>query len=150
MKIDGLDREIRNCTRCRLFETRSQAVCGEGDLNARLMLIAQAPGENEDEEGVMFIGPSGEVLDDLLNNAGVASDDLYMTNLIKCMLPDYRKPKQAEIRTCSQYLDKEIKLIDPDILVPLGYYSTKYLSSKYEISFEEDFSKMTGDIFFCR
>ncbi len=147
MKLHGLNKKIKICEGCRLSESRTNAVCGEGDRNARVMLIAQAPGENEDEEGVMFIGPSGEVLDEMLNNAGVERDEIYMTNLIKCMLPDYRKPKQDEIETCSEYLDREIDIVDPDILVPLGYYSTRYLFGKYDLSFEEEFSEITGELF---
>ena len=111
MEIKRLNEEIRACNKCRLSETRINALPGEGDLNARLMLIAQAPGENEDQEGIMFIGPSGKVLDELLQMSGVDRREIYMTNLVKCMLPKYRKPKQDEIDICSDYLDREIELI---------------------------------------
>jgi len=99
------------------------------------MLIAQAPGENEDREGRMFIGPSGRVLDELLKGAGVRRDEVYMTNLIKCMLPHYRKPKQDEIDACSDYLDEEIEIIEPAVLVPLGYYASRYIFEKYSLDF---------------
>jgi uracil-DNA glycosylase len=132
-EIEELNRDIRKCKKCRLAETRLNALCGEGNLNARLMLIAQAPGEKEDREGKMFIGPSGKILDELLEEAGVSRSEIYITNLIKCMLPGYRKPKQDEIDTCSQYLDKEIELINPAFVVPLGYYATRYISGKYGI-----------------
>jgi len=122
-----LNQEIRNCQRCRLAESRTYALCGEGDTNARLMLIAQAPGDTEDQENRMFIGPSGGVLDILLSTAGVSRDALYMTNLVKCRLPDYRRPKQDEIEACSDYLDREISLVDPEVLVPLGYYATRHM-----------------------
>ena len=123
MEIKRLNEEIRACNKCRLFETRITALSGEGNLNARLMLIAQAPGENEDQEGIMFIGPSGKVLNELLQISDVDRKEIYMTNLVKCMLPKYRKPKQDEIDICSSYLDREIELIDPKILVPLGHLS---------------------------
>ncbi|MBT8348920.1 MAG: uracil-DNA glycosylase, partial [Sulfurovum sp.] len=116
MKMDDLNKEIKQCTLCRLSESRINALCGEGDPNTKLMLIAQAPGENEDREGKMFIGPSGRVLDELLRMAEIERKEIYMTNLVKCMLPGYRKPKQDEIETCSYYLDKEIELINPEIL----------------------------------
>jgi len=87
MEIKRLNEEIRACNKCRLSETRINALSGEGELNARLMLIAQAPGENEDQEGIMFIGPSGKVLDELLQISCVDRKELYMTNLVKCMLP---------------------------------------------------------------
>ena len=135
MKIDELNREIKRCIKCRLSETRINALCGEGHLNAKFMLIAQAPGENENREGKMFIGPSGKVLDELLSITNINREDIYMTNLVKCMLPKYRKPKQDEIEICSKYLDKEIEIINPKILFPLGYYATKYLFDKYAIPF---------------
>ena len=133
LKIQELNAEIERCNKCRLSETRINALCGEGNLDARLMLIAQAPGENEDKNGVMFIGPSGKILDELLRISHVNGEEFYMTNLVKCMLPKYRKPKQDEIDTCSGYLDREIEFIDPEILVPLGYYSTTYILKKYDL-----------------
>ncbi|MCD6117553.1 uracil-DNA glycosylase [bacterium] len=133
MKIDELNKKIKKCNKCRLSETRINALCGEGNLNTKLMLIAQAPGEKEDKEGKMFIGPSGKVLDELLRLADISRKKIYMTNLLKCMLPKCRKPKQDEIEICGQYLNKEIKLINPKILVPLGYYATKYTFNEYGI-----------------
>ncbi|MEF8848988.1 MAG: uracil-DNA glycosylase [Candidatus Thermoplasmatota archaeon] len=149
-EINDLNSQIRNCTKCRLCETRTNAICGEGNLDAKIMLIAQAPGFKEDEKGVMFVGPSGKVLDELLESNNVKRNSLYMTNLVKCMLPDYRKPRRDEIDTCSIYLDKEIKLIDPSVLAPLGYYATRYIFKKYSLelpSSKKDFYKLYGDLF---
>jgi DNA polymerase len=126
------------------------AICGEGNLNAKLMLIAQAPGENEDMEGKMFIGPSGKVLDELLGISDISREGIYMTNLIKCMLPKYRRPKRDEVEICGKYLDNEIELINPKILVPLGYYATKYVFEKYSITLPPskiEFHKVFGKIF---
>jgi len=94
--------------KCRLSKTRMNAICGEGNLNAKIMLIAQAPGEKEDKEGRMFVSPSEKELDELLRSAGISRQAVYMTNLIKCMLLKYRKPKEDEIEACSYYLDEEI------------------------------------------
>ena len=146
-EIEKLNKKIKECNKCRLSETRINALCGEGNTNARLMIIAQAPGENEDREGRMFIGPSGKVLDELFEEASVDRKEIYMTNLVKCMLPKYRRPKQDEIKICSQYLDKEIELISPKLLVPLGYYATKYIFSKYDILLP---SKLEFDGVYCR
>ena len=129
--MEELNREIRSCRGCRLAETRTNALCGEGNLRARLMLVAQAPGENEDREGKMFIGPSGRVLNELLKEAGIAREEVYMTNLVKCKLPGYRRPKPDEIQACSRYLDREIELVNPAVIVPLGYYATRYIFEKY-------------------
>ena len=148
-KIKKLQKAIRICSRCRLSETRIHALPGEGCLDARIMLIAQAPGENEDKKGRMFIGPSGKILDELLAGIGVDRDSLYMTNLVKCMLPRYRKPKQDEIDACSIYLDREIEIVNPEILIPLGFYSTTYIFKKYNISIprKDDFYKVYGKLF---
>jgi len=121
--IQNLNDEIKKCKKCRLTMTRTNVLCGEGDLCAELMLIAQAPGEQEDKEDKMFIGPSGEVLDELLKIICIDRKENYMTNLIKCMLPKNRKPKSDEVASCSQYLDREIDLIHPGMLAPLGYYA---------------------------
>ncbi|MFW6141237.1 MAG: uracil-DNA glycosylase [Candidatus Saliniplasma sp.] len=144
--IDQLNKKIQGCEKCRLHETRENILFGEGDRDARVMLIAQAPGEKEDEVGRMFIGPSGEVLDGLLRYAGVSRGGIYMTNLTKCMLPDYRKPKRDEIDACSEYLDEEIRLVGPDILVPLGYYATRYILNKYDFEFDGDFSEVIAEL----
>ncbi len=152
MEIDELNKMITVCKKCRLSETRTNAICGEGNLNAKIMLIAQAPGEKEDREGKMFVGPSGKVLDELLNKAGIKRHEIYMTNLIKCMLPKYRRPKQDEIKTCSYYLDEEIKLINPKILAPLGYYATCYIFQKYDMlsPSKAEFSSMCGKLFLAK
>lgn len=133
-----------------MYETRKNTLCGEGGLDSKLMLVAQAPGETEDREGRMFIGPSGKKLDELLDEVGVRRNEMYMTNLIKCMLPKYRRPKQDEIQSCAQYLDKEIGLINPEIIAPLGYYSTKYIFEKGKISLpnpKSGFSDVYGKLF---
>jgi len=151
-KIEKLNKKIKECNKCRLSDTRINALCGEGNINARLMLIAQAPGENEDRKGRMFIGPSGKVLDELFEKSDVDRKEIYMTNLVKCMLPRYRKPKQDEIKICSWYLDKEIELINPRILAPLGYYSTKYIFGKCDILLPPklEFDSVYCKIFLCK
>ncbi|RLF28194.1 MAG: uracil-DNA glycosylase [Thermoplasmata archaeon] len=150
LNIQDLNKEIKSCTRCRLSETRKQSLVGEGNLHARIMIIAQAPGEKEDETGRMFVGPSGKVLDKLLTSANVKREEVYMTNLVKCMLPRYRRPKQDEIEKCSSYLDREIELINPRALVPLGRYATTYVFKKYgiKLSTSEEFYKVYGKLFF--
>lgn len=152
MKIEELNKSIKECRRCRLSETRMNAICGEGSLSAKIMLIAQAPGEKEDKEGKMFVGPSGKVLDELLNKAGIKRDEIYMTNLIKCMLPKYRKPKQDEIEACSYYLNEEIRLINPKILAPLGYYAIRYIFQRYDILLpsKAELSSVFGKLFLAK
>jgi uracil-DNA glycosylase family 4 len=149
--LDELNRRIRACTKCRLSDIRQQALVGEGDLNAHLMLIALAPGEKENQESRMFIGPSGQVLNRLLQTVGIQRELLYMTNLIKCMLPKNRRPKLDEIESCSQFLDEEIAIVNPEILVPLGYYATRYVFMKYHADppeAREDYTEIYGKLIF--
>jgi DNA polymerase len=152
MEINELNRRIKECKKCRLSRTRSNAICGEGKLDAKLMLIAQAPGKKEDKEGKMFVGPSGKILDELLKYAEVKREEIYMTNLIKCMLPNYRKPKQDEIQACCKYLDTEIKFINPQVLIPLGYWAAKYIFEKYEIPLHSnsEFGTVCGNLFLVK
>lgn len=147
MGIKDLNEEIKNCNKCRLSSTRMNSLCGEGDLNAKIMLVAQAPGENEDRIGEMFIGPTGKVLDELLIRVNVDRKEIYMTNLIKCMLPKYRKPKENEIKTCAQYLDREIEIVNPDVIATLGYFAAKYIFKKFSIEEELDFPDTCGQFF---
>ncbi|HHE37618.1 MAG TPA: uracil-DNA glycosylase [Candidatus Cloacimonetes bacterium] len=142
-------KELLNCQLCELSKTRTNVIFGEGDKDADIMLIAQAPGELEDKENKMFIGPSGKMLDKLLQNAQISREEIYITNLIKCNLPQNRRPKQREITACSGYLEKEILEVNPEILVPLGYYATKYLFAKYELNpfTKKEFSLKIGKSF---
>jgi len=129
--LKHLNQRIKRCKSCHLSETREYSLVGEGDPDSRLMLIALSPGKEENNADRMFVGPSGKVLEHLFNAVAIDRQSVYMTNLIKCMLPKNRKPKMIEIAACSQYLDEEIAIIHPPILVPLGYYATRYVLQKY-------------------
>jgi DNA polymerase len=151
--FEVVNKEIKRCNKCSLAETRANALCGEGNLHAQTMLIAQAPGKNEDREGRMFIGPSGKVLDELLSMAHIERKEIYMTNLIKCKLPKYRRPKPEEIEICSQYLDREMGLINAKVMVPLGYYATRYVLMRHNILVPEsraDFKALYGRLFLAQ
>jgi DNA polymerase len=134
MDFNELNGKIKSCTNCRLHKSRKNAITGEGNFNAEIILIAQAPGEIEDSEGKMFIGPSGKIFDRLLQNAEIQRDNIYITNLIKCYLPKCRRPSKNEIEQCSAYLDKEIEFIDPQIIVTLGFHATRYIFKKYNLN----------------
>ena len=120
-------------------------------MESKLFLVAQAPGEKEDRMDRMFIGPSGKVLDMLLEEAEIDRKQVYMTNLIKCTLPKNRKPKMDEIECCGYFLDREISIIHPEVIVPLGYYVTRYILTKYHTnppSARVDFTKLYGELIF--
>lgn len=129
--VHALHVKIRACTHCTLSETRKHALTGEGDINAHIMFIALSPGTKEDTVNKMFIGPSGKILDRLLLAAGIERESVYMTNLIKCTLPKNRKPKAKEIESCRPFLNEEIEIIKPQIIVPLGFYATRSILIKY-------------------
>ena len=116
---------IHNCQDCPLGSTRITAVPGEGPENARIMMIAEGPGQNEDKQGKPFVGAAGTFLDQLLRSAGLDRRDIFITNMIKCRAPANRDPQPSEIQACSKYLDRQIEIINPDLIVPLGRYSTE-------------------------
>lgn len=139
--LDFLTAQIRVCEKCSLSATRKHALPGEGNINATIFFVALSPGVKEDSENQMFIGPSGKVLNRLLQSAGIKRESVYMTNLVKCLLPKNRKPNWKEIDACSTYLDEEIQIIQPEIIVPLGYYATRSILKKYH--FDSPNAKMT-------
>ena len=129
--LEVLNYQIRVCERCGLSVTRKHALTGEGDVDARIMFVALSPGAKEDSQNRMFIGPSGQVFNGLLHAAEIDRKLVFMTNLVKCMLPKNRKPTLDEIDSCSQFLNDEISIIHPEIIVPLGYYATRTVLIKY-------------------
>jgi len=130
--LEVLNYQIRACERCSLSVTRKHALTGEGNIDARIMFVALSPGWKEDSQNRMFVGPSGQVFNKLLHAAGIDRESVFMTNLVKCMLPKNRKPKMDEIESCSQFLNDEISIIHPEVIVPLGSYATRAILTKYQ------------------
>jgi uracil-DNA glycosylase len=115
--------EVRACTKCDLCRTRTRAVPGSGNGDARVMLIGEGPGYNEDQQGLPFVGQAGKYLDELLGIAGLQRPDVFITNVVKCRPPGNRDPLPDEIAACNEYLERQISLIDPDSIVTLGRFS---------------------------
>lgn len=111
---------VDNCRRCPLAATRNKAVMGQGDLSSGILFIAEAPGANEDRDGIPFTGPSGRVFDELLEGIGLARQDIYLTNIVKCHPRGNRDPRPEEQEACIDYLKYETFLIKPKIIVCLG------------------------------
>lgn len=122
-----LESVAKVCTLCRLAETRTQVVFGTGDPKAELMLIGEAPGYNEDQQGEPFVGAAGQLLTRLLAEIGLAREDVYIANVIKCRPPNNRDPLQDEIDCCKDYLRGQITLIDPKVVMTLGNFASKLL-----------------------
>lgn len=116
---------IRMCPDCDLSQTRTNAVPGDGPLTAKIMFIGEGPGAQEDKQGLPFVGPAGKFLNELLSVAGLARSEVYITNVVKCRPPQNRDPMPAEIRACANYLDKQLSLIRPRVVVTLGRFSMR-------------------------
>jgi uracil-DNA glycosylase family 4 len=129
--LEVLNYQIRSCERCSLSATRNHALPGEGNIGARILMVALSPGAKENDANRMFVGPSGQVLDKLFHASGIRREMIYMTNLIKCMLPGNRKPKLNEIELCGEYLDDEISIIQPEVIVPLGHDAARAVLNKF-------------------
>ncbi len=114
---------IKGCTDCELSQGRNNAVPGEGSPQAELMFIGEGPGYHEDRLGRPFVGPAGQFLDSLLMSIGLKRDDVFIANMVKCRPPQNRDPLPAEMSACSKYLNRQIELINPKLIVTLGRFS---------------------------
>ena len=121
--FDDLIQQIKTCTLCGLSEQRTNAVPGEGSSAADVMFIGEGPGSYEDRDGRPFVGPAGQVLDEMLSSAGLRRSDVYITNMVKCRPPNNRDPLPGEITACRKYLDRQIELLQPKVIVTLGRFS---------------------------
>jgi uracil-DNA glycosylase len=120
--------QARNCVRCtELAAARKTVVFGAGDADADLMFIGEAPGANEDEQGVPFVGRAGKLLDKLLEEIGLSRAEVFVANVLKCRPPDNRDPLPGEIENCKEYLHRQVELIQPTVICTLGNFSTKLL-----------------------
>lgn len=122
-QAEALYERVRSCTRCALARTRLHAVPGEGPLGAEVMFIGEAPGANEDRQGRPFVGQAGQFLDELLAAGGLKRSEVYICNVLKCRPPENRDPQPDEIAACNDYLNEQLALVDPLVVVTLGRYS---------------------------
>jgi uracil-DNA glycosylase family 4 len=115
--------EISQCQKCGLAGTRKNSVPGEGPFNAEIMLIGEGPGFHENEQGRPFVGQAGKFLNELLKNGGLNREDVFITNVVKCRPPDNRDPQDVELVACAGYLERQIEIINPLIILTLGRFS---------------------------
>jgi uracil-DNA glycosylase len=123
-----LYREASGCLRCPLSQGRTNVVFGAGHADADLMFVGEAPGQQEDLQGLPFVGRAGQLLDELLVEVGLRREDTFVANTIKCRPPGNRDPELAEIEACRPYLEKQIALIEPSVICTLGNFATKLLT----------------------
>ncbi|MFX1255281.1 MAG: uracil-DNA glycosylase family protein [Promethearchaeota archaeon] len=130
--LNTLAEEIRHCIRCRLHETRTQAVPGDGCPTASILFCGEAPGKSEDKQGIPFVGAAGKLLSENLETIGLKREDVFITNVVKCVplnesLTKIRPPRKDEIQACRAFLEKQLEYINPRVVVPLGNFSLKAL-----------------------
>jgi DNA polymerase len=122
-----LEATIRACTLCGLHESRTQAVCGVGNQTADWMIIGEAPGQDEDLAGEPFVGRAGQLLNEMLRAAGMAREDVYIANILKCRPPNNRDPQADEVNSCMPYLQRQIELVRPKLILLVGRIAAQNL-----------------------
>ncbi len=149
MKLRELEEAIEGCRRCRLGEGRKKTVPGEGPADAKFMFIGEAPGRREDETGRPFVGRSGKLLRESMRKAGLDPGDCFITSPIKCRPPKNRKPRKDELEACRPWLEKQIEVVDPSVVVLLGNFATKALLEKTGVTkLHGEWEKRGGRLFF--
>jgi uracil-DNA glycosylase family 4 len=123
LTLDEVAEQVRGCTLCELYRSRTQGVPGDGNPEAEIMFIGEAPGWHEDKQGLPFVGAAGQFLNEMLETIGLTRSEVFVTNIVKCRPPGNRDPLPDEIAACSFYLDAQIAAIKPKVIVTLGRFS---------------------------
>ena len=126
-QLKAVYEQAKGCTRCPLHQTRTTVVFGSGNADADLMFVGEAPGANEDKQGLPFVGQAGKLLTKLLGEIGLDRDEVFICNTVKCRPPNNRDPHPNEIESCNEYLRRQVELIQPTVICTLGNFSTKLL-----------------------
>ena len=131
MPLIKLKEEYSKCCRCtELCKNRTQVVFGDGNPNSKIVFIGEAPGANEDKQGIPFCGMSGKVLSELLSSVGLSREDIFITNTILCRPPDNRNPAKEEVENCRNRLDQLIEIMQPTVIVTIGNFATERILGK--------------------
>ncbi|NOS75249.1 MAG: uracil-DNA glycosylase [Methyloglobulus sp.] len=136
-----LETEVASCTKCNLCQTRTQTVFGTGNKTADWMIIGEAPGQHEDEQGKPFVGKAGLLLTEMLRAAGLDRDEVFITNILKCRPPGNRDPKQEEVENCSAYLRQQRELLKPKIILAVGRIAAQTL-----LNTDAPLTKLRGNV----
>ena len=144
--MSKIKESVEKCKKCGLSKTRKNPVIGDGSLDSEILFIGEAPGYNEDLQGRPFVGRAGKILDNLLESVGINRDSVYIANILKCRPPNNRNPQKNEINLCIEYLSKQIEIIQPKIIMPLGSFACSYIFEKYGIKYDK-ISKIHGKLF---
>lgn len=146
---EELEQDCNKCNKCKLCQGRKNVVIGTGNKNARIMFIGEGPGADEDEQGIPFVGKAGQLMNKAFDGVGLKREDVYIANIVKCRPPQNRNPEKDEAEACKNYLERQINLVNPEIIALLGSIALKnYLGEEYAITasrgkwFEKDGRKI--------
>lgn len=145
-EIRQIRQDVVECRKCELWKTRKNPVVGNGALDAKIMLIGEAPGYHEDVQGIPFVGKAGKLLDELLQSIDMEREEAYIANILKCRPPNNRNPFDSEIKACTPYLDKQIMAIKPMVIGTLGNFASSYVLEKFGFK-AETIGKIHGKVF---
>lgn len=140
-QLKQIEKEVVSCKNCSLHTSRTKAVPGEGSYNAKVMIIGEAPGREEDIQGRPFVGKAGQLLTKLLSEIDLSRNEVYITNIVKCRPPENRQPSQEEAIACNPFLRQQLEVISPKVVVLLGATASKYVIG------EDKITKIRGKIF---
>lgn len=146
--LEQVAAEVRVCPKCPLSLSRTKAVPGEGPGTAQVMFIGEGPGYHEDKQGRPFVGASGRYLQSLLDDIGLKREDVFITNVVKCRPPENRDPRPDELNACREYLDRQIALIQPRIIVTLGRHSMERYFPGQSITRIHGQAKRVGNVYY--
>lgn len=144
LSLEDIRAQVEACRGCELRDGRTNVVFGSGNPQAQVFIIGEAPGKNEDLQGVPFVGAAGKYLNELLGYAGLQRDDVYIANVLKCRPPSNRNPKAPEILACSDFLRAQVSAVNPRIIVTLGNFATKFI-----LKTEEGITNLRGTVHFA-
>lgn len=145
--MEAVENEVRACRKCELWKTRRNAVPGEGSLDASLLFVGEAPGYWEDVKRRPFVGAAGRLLDTLLEEINLSRGKVYITNVVKCRPPENRDPLPIEVETCTPYLNRQIQIISPKIIVTLGRHAASYVLSEAGLKVTVGITKLRGKVY---
>ena len=140
--LEGLRKEVEGCRKCSLWRSRNNVVFGEGNPSAKLILVGEAPGRKEDLQGKPFVGAAGQLLTKILASIGLKREDVFIGNILKCRPPMNRNPKPEEIKACWGYLDRQLKIIRPKIILAMGTFAAQTL-----LRTDERISRLRGKFY---
>ncbi len=144
--MQELGERVENCKRCELWKTRNKPLVGDGDIDAKIVVVGESPGYNEDLQGKAFVGESGKVLNHLLGLAGLQRNDLYITNVLKCHPPRNHSPSRKETDACIHFLHEQIGIIEPKTILTLGKFASREIFKMFGMEFSR-IGELHGQVF---